>query len=294
MTYPCEMIRDLIPLVNDQVASEKSRQAVAEHLSGCEECRRYSEECRQVLAVSYDQGPAEEPQTVERAQSYTKRVKRRYHLMIGAAAAATAVVFLTVIVVIVAKLSFLANRYETTDIAGYGRYEGHIEQEAGALYGRTGLSLFPEAIKEDYTVDSYYYACSDSGFDNSYLLFLDYTLPPEEFRREVGRMGEVNVTYKGQTNELIYDADSFSYPAYVAAFRRGSDSDDYGVFEYALIDEDNNRIICVLVSESYLSRLPAGEALKPPAELNYVDGVLGFSIYAFPAGNGAVYVPAGE
>lgn len=36
---PCEICRDLLPLVRDGVASEASRRAVEEHLAHCEACR---------------------------------------------------------------------------------------------------------------------------------------------------------------------------------------------------------------------------------------------------------------
>lgn len=41
MTYPCGIIRDLLPLYIDDVCNEESRQAVHNHLSECEKCRSY-------------------------------------------------------------------------------------------------------------------------------------------------------------------------------------------------------------------------------------------------------------
>lgn len=41
MTYPCGIIRDLLPLYIDDVCNEESKQAVQKHLLGCEECRSY-------------------------------------------------------------------------------------------------------------------------------------------------------------------------------------------------------------------------------------------------------------
>lgn len=43
MTYPCGIIRDLLPLYIDDVCNEESKQAVQNHLSECEECKRYYE-----------------------------------------------------------------------------------------------------------------------------------------------------------------------------------------------------------------------------------------------------------
>ena len=43
MTYPCGIIRDLLPLYLDNVCNEESKQAVENHLSECEKCRSYYE-----------------------------------------------------------------------------------------------------------------------------------------------------------------------------------------------------------------------------------------------------------
>ncbi len=43
MTYPCGIIRDLLPLYIDEVCNEESRQAVKNHISECEKCRSYYE-----------------------------------------------------------------------------------------------------------------------------------------------------------------------------------------------------------------------------------------------------------
>lgn len=46
MTYPCGVIRDLLPLYIDNVCNEESKQAVEKHLSECEECRSCCETMR--------------------------------------------------------------------------------------------------------------------------------------------------------------------------------------------------------------------------------------------------------
>lgn len=43
MTYPCGIIRDLLPLFIDEVCNEESKEAVENHLSECEKCRNYYE-----------------------------------------------------------------------------------------------------------------------------------------------------------------------------------------------------------------------------------------------------------
>ena len=46
MRYNCDLIRDLLPLYQDGVCSENSRQAVEEHLKDCKGCTDYLEALR--------------------------------------------------------------------------------------------------------------------------------------------------------------------------------------------------------------------------------------------------------
>ena len=41
MKLSCDMAMDLAPLYSDGCASKDTREAVREHLAGCERCRRY-------------------------------------------------------------------------------------------------------------------------------------------------------------------------------------------------------------------------------------------------------------
>lgn len=46
MKIQCEIIRDLIPLIEDDVCSEQSKEAVLEHIKKCEECRKIYENAK--------------------------------------------------------------------------------------------------------------------------------------------------------------------------------------------------------------------------------------------------------
>ena len=43
MKYPCNVIRDLLPLYVDEVCSAESRKMIEEHLKECSECKAYME-----------------------------------------------------------------------------------------------------------------------------------------------------------------------------------------------------------------------------------------------------------
>ena len=46
MNHDCEIIQDLMPLVIDEVSSDKSRQAVEEHVKECPDCARVYEDLK--------------------------------------------------------------------------------------------------------------------------------------------------------------------------------------------------------------------------------------------------------
>ena len=74
MTYPCGIIKDLLPLYMDNVCNEESRQAVEEHLEECESCRNDYD----IMKGSEDVGRRnlEHPEDLEMADRL-KCVKRK-------------------------------------------------------------------------------------------------------------------------------------------------------------------------------------------------------------------------
>lgn len=47
MKYPCGLIRDVMPLYHDGVCSGDSQQAIKEHISQCEDCKKYLSELKE-------------------------------------------------------------------------------------------------------------------------------------------------------------------------------------------------------------------------------------------------------
>ncbi|MBQ8011711.1 MAG: zf-HC2 domain-containing protein [Oscillospiraceae bacterium] len=66
MQKNCDLIKDLLPLYADEVCSEESRKAVAEHISGCSSCRSMLEKMNKQLVVN-----------VNNDIGTLKRIKRR-------------------------------------------------------------------------------------------------------------------------------------------------------------------------------------------------------------------------
>ena len=65
----CELINDLLPLYADNVCSEESKAAVAEHISDCEKCRAQLEKMERPISVD----PAEDIAVM-------KRIKQRIRI----------------------------------------------------------------------------------------------------------------------------------------------------------------------------------------------------------------------
>lgn len=72
MKYKCEMVRDLMPLCIDEVASESSKKVVIEHIAECKECVEYYDKLNREIPL--DEGHSQESRTyVEIAKKIRKR-----------------------------------------------------------------------------------------------------------------------------------------------------------------------------------------------------------------------------
>lgn len=74
MKYPCDMIRDLLPLFCDGVCSEASAEAVREHLAACADCRAIHEQLISGASVTL---PAADDDEAEMKKAAALRKMRR-------------------------------------------------------------------------------------------------------------------------------------------------------------------------------------------------------------------------
>lgn len=81
MRMSCEIIRDLLPLYEDKVCSEKSRKAVEEHLAECEGCRRLSD-IKLNISEEYTENNDRDEKAVRKG---LKKIRFRWALSIVAA-----------------------------------------------------------------------------------------------------------------------------------------------------------------------------------------------------------------
>ena len=94
MRYPCEIIRDLLPLCIDDVCSGESRSAVENHLSECEKCRQYYQSMKSEDGFSKKQNDnSEDMKMADSLKKIKAKINRKTrNIIICAAAAVLAVV----------------------------------------------------------------------------------------------------------------------------------------------------------------------------------------------------------
>lgn len=89
MKWNCELIQDLLPLYEEGLCSETSREAVCEHLAECEICRR-------LAAPLPIEEPADSPAADQAVAKSMKKVKRRYLTSLIAAVLAVPLLLMSV------------------------------------------------------------------------------------------------------------------------------------------------------------------------------------------------------
>lgn len=133
--------------------------------------------------------------------------------------------------------------YETTDPLQYGHFSGHYEGEDADRF--TGLYVFPKRLPAKVEDVEYYYGAYPVFLGSSYEIYLATTYPKDVYEKEKERLSDIECTIERSaegdtvTNHIRYTEEQSEYPAYVTI------CDYNGIYEYALLDEDNCRIIYV-------------------------------------------------
>ena len=143
-------------------------------------------------------------------------------------------------ITVLSVLSGCAESHTYTEISDYGEfYEGECVVNLS-------LDIFPATVDESYC-NEYIYSWSRGLLDDHCQIFLDCTYDDVTFSEEKMRiqnldggfflkLGEIN---PAPEDEIVYDEDLLSYPAYVKSYIEGSE------YEYAFVFEEENRIVYV-------------------------------------------------
>lgn len=84
MKLSCEVIKDLLPLYEDEVCSEESRALVEEHLAECAECRALQEKFKIPEVTLLPEEEVFLAEEEKRIQRIFRRIKRRWRLSLAA------------------------------------------------------------------------------------------------------------------------------------------------------------------------------------------------------------------
>ena len=170
--------------------------------------------------------------------------------------------FTITVMVLVAVLFLIVIKYILGTIfvmgvlfAGYSKPMTHVEgienYDKNYLIGEfsadmtSNFFLFPDDLSNTEDAD-FRYEYKVGLLDTDASFFLTATYSDEAFEAEVERISGITCTVndgnEDHTQAVIYDEDMYRYPAYIAI-------DGYcHTYEYALLDEANDRIIYVLTS----------------------------------------------
>lgn len=279
MKYPCNLIRDLLPLYCDGVCSKESAEAVQDHIDACEECRTIFTKMQQGVSLESCMTNMEyENRQLASLRQVRGKMKKRntvfgiIGIMIGIVLAVTIIRILIVAGVIVWAVKDGQNAVKTTtDIAEYGVFEG--------FRGYSKLDVFPKQIDEDMEIQEYYYYYADTFLDPAAQIYLECSYDKAGYDKETERLSEIQEEYRGKVQSIVYDTESFAYPAYVAV-----DADNH-CYEYALLLEDYR------IAYVFLQFMDEEKVVFPMEYLpeRYEQKENGYSIYLFQDENGDRY-----
>ena len=228
MKIDCDVIKDLMPLYAENMASEKSAALIEEHFTECEDCRQLYEEMKQPEPeVEFKQEPA------DNFKKYIKKKKRKTALRITLITVSVVLVAMIAEGIIFCGLAGLlvfdgmtVEVEEYSDVANYNMYMGEDAEEIFQNKWGMDESIFPEEITEDMNVLDYkmvYY----NPWDAQYLSYLTVEYSDLDYESEVNRLenyastdyiGNYGVTgFAEEGNPLAIYADD--YQGFVYAIR---------------------------------------------------------------------------
>ncbi len=164
MKYPCDVIRDLLPLYVDEVCSTESRKMVEDHMTQCQECKAYmdSMSCdRSQADTEIRLDPSIEKRKAASLQSIRKKLLRKQILT----ALITLVNIVCIGAAVVGGLKSAERIVVYKDNLSVSMVDGNL---IGRLYGSSYTALKIKNISVDSGNSSNYifYKLSDTVWDD--------------------------------------------------------------------------------------------------------------------------------
>lgn len=200
----CGLIKDILPLYADEVCSEESRKAVAEHISECPECRRELEKMGRSIAIGADNDI-----------KVIKRIRRRICIeRITIISVCVFIILAVVFAVTVFMNTCCAMDYEKYALADNIRIEAEENGDIWLVkkgYAAESAYAYPTLRDEN----GHYMGYNDSEFDKNAVAAYGFTL---NHRRILG-MGKFEIssseekTFLFNSNEKENIKEIFYYDA---------------------------------------------------------------------------------
>ncbi|MBQ4522938.1 MAG: zf-HC2 domain-containing protein [Lachnospiraceae bacterium] len=251
MKYPCNIIRDILPIYHDDVCSEESKAAVKKHLGICEECKKYYETmCDSDVIEQFSFDNEMERKKADSYKELKKKMKKRnLGIIIGVILGSLGVY----IVIGMFLLLVLGSNYENAEVEVYtniGDYEKYMsgEEAESEFQTKWGMdeTIFPEEITTNMKVQDYkmvYY----NPFDAQYLGYLVVDYEEQDYEEEVNRLKNYQSTeYKGYYGVTGFDKQYTLVAMY---------ADEYQGFVYALTDNEDTIIYVEMIFCNYFMDL---------------------------------------
>ena len=208
-------------------------------------------------------------------QAVKKKIKKRNTIFasIGIVVGIIFIIIVIMVMLVVGVISFAVqdgrkHSYISTDINDYGVFE--------EFDGYSKLDIFPKQLSDNIEVYKYSYYYADTFLAPTAQIYLECSYEEEDYLREIERLEEIQEEYEGRIQSIVYDIDSFSYPAYVTI-----DADDH-CYEYALLIGERK------IAYVFLQFIKEEDIVFPAEYLpkEYGQKGAGYSIYLFEYQNG--------
>ena len=166
---------------------------------------------------------------------------------------------------------FNGESYSSADKSEYLQFEG--------FRGKSALSIFPKTIEGIEVVD-YLYRYMDTLFDPTAEIYLECRYDEEAYQAEVARLQGIYAEHNGEVQTIIYDTESFNYPAYVTI--NGNDH----CYEYALLLDDEK---IAYIHMEFIKEEEVGFS-NDYLPMAYEEDDKGYSMYIFYQKDGSGYI----
>lgn len=198
---PCNIIRDLMVLYEDNVCSDESRQMIEEHIADCEECRRLCRMAESELPPVALSGGERQEDSVDEFLTLAKRASKKlekkltYRHWIGFGA--LIVIIIIAVTVWEEWLMFRVNIVPSEDV----RVAELYELENGNIYCTFECKNAVADVVTNGYMETPEGENREDSEDGWWEIYFQYPLPFENYANRIGYGKEVHVVFPRKQTE---------------------------------------------------------------------------------------------